>query len=285
MSKIAIVTDSTSDLPKEEVEKYNITVVPLTVAFGSEETYVDDGKDITAKQFYDKLKTAKKLPTSAQPTPADFMETYKKLFDEGYDSIISIHISEKMSGTLASARGAKKQMEGKDIEIIDSLNVHMPCGIIVIKAAQMAQEGKSKEDIVEMVLQMRDKVKTLFIPKTLEFLQKGGRIGKAKGLVASLLEIKPILTIESGEISQFKTTRRWNQAKKELINSLKEMINQPEKATIIVSDSDNKEEGDQLEETIKQEFSPKQTIRAEIGVIVGTHVGPGAIAAVFIEED
>ena len=285
MPKIALVTDSTSDLPKDQAEKYHITVVPLTVAFGSDETYVDDGKEITPKQFYDKLKTAKKLPTSAQPTPADFLKTYKDLMDQGYDTIISIHISEKMSGTLASAHAAKKQLEGKDIEIIDSLNVHMPCGIIVLKAAQMAQEGKSKDEILKKVHEMIAKVKTLFIPKTLEFLQKGGRIGKAKGLVASLLEIKPILTIDAGEISQFKTTRRWKQAKKELINSMKEMIESPEKLTVIVSDSDNEEEGDQLEETIKNEFNPKETMRAHIGVIVGTHVGPGTIAAVFFEED
>ncbi|MGM0365120.1 MAG: DegV family protein [Actinomycetota bacterium] len=285
MPKIAIVTDSTSDLPKDLVSTYNITVVPLTVAFNSEETYVDDGKDITTKQFYDKLKTAKKLPTSAQPTPADFLKAYKKIFEEGYDSIISIHISQKMSGTLASAHAARKELKDKDIEVIDSYNVHMPCGIIVLRASQMAQEGKPKEEILENVYQIRDKVKTLFIPKTLEFLQKGGRIGKAKGLVASLLEIKPILTIDSGEISQFKTTRRWNQAKKELVNSMKGLVKNPDKLTVIVSDSDNKEEGDQLADTIKDEFNPKEMMRAEIGVIVGIHVGPGTISSVFYEED
>jgi len=285
MLKIAIVTDSTSDIPEELVKKYNITVVPLSVIFSSDETYVDDGKDITIKQFYEKLKTAKKLPTSAQPTPSDFLKTYKKLLEQGYDSIISIHISQKMSGTLASALAAKKELGGHDIEVIDSYNVHMPCGIIVVKAAQMSQEGKSKQEILEKVYQVRDRVKTLFIPKTLEYLQKGGRIGKAKGLIASLLEIKPILTIDSGEISQFKTTRRWNQAKNELINSMKNMVKNPQKLVVIVSDSDNKEEGDMLMETIKNEFNPKELIKTDIGVIVGIHLGPGAINATFYEED
>ncbi|MCG9479315.1 MAG: DegV family protein [Actinomycetia bacterium] len=285
MSKIAIVTDSTSDIPIDLVKKYEITVVPLSVVFSSEETYVDNGEDITIKQFYEKLKTVKKLPTSAQPTPNDFLETYKNLLNEGYETIISIHISQKMSGTLASALAAKKQLPDQDIEVIDSYNVHMPCGIIAVKAAQMAQQDKSKEEIMDVIYDIRKKVRTLFVPKTLEYLQKGGRIGKAKGLVASLLEIKPILTIESGEISQFKTTRRWNQAKAELINSMGKMVSKPDKLVVIVSDSDNKEEGDMLEETIKKEFNPREIIRADIGVIVGAHVGPGTINATFYEED
>jgi DegV family protein with EDD domain len=285
MPKIAIVTDSTSDIPHDMVKEYNITVVPLSVIFSSEETYVDNGEDITIKQFYEKLKTVKKLPTSAQPTSADFLKAYRSLIEQGYDSIISIHISQKMSGTLASALAAQKELKDHDIEVIDSYNVHMPCGIIVVRAAQMAQEGKSKQEILEKVYQMRDRIKTLFIPKTLEYLQRGGRIGKAKGLVASLLEIKPILTIDSGEISQFKTTRRWNQAKKELINSMKNMIKDPQKLVVIVSDSDNKEEGRALMETIKEEFNPKELMETDIGVIVGTHLGPGAINATFYEED
>ncbi len=284
MSKIAIVTDSTSDMPENLVDKYNITVVPLSVNFSSGESYLNDGKEITNKQFYEKLKNAKKLPTSAQPTPADFLNTYKKLIENGYETIISIHISEKMSGTLDSALTAKKELPDKDIEVIDSKNVHMPCGIIVLRAAQMAEEGKSKQEILEKVFEMMDKVRTLFIPRTLEYLQKGGRIGRAKGLVASLLEIKPILTIESGEISQFKTTRRWNQAKNELINSMKNMVKNPEKLTVIVSHSEASEEADKLEERIKEEFNPKEILRAEIGVIVGTHVGPGTINATFYEE-
>ncbi|MFO7928703.1 MAG: DegV family protein [Candidatus Humimicrobiaceae bacterium] len=284
MGKIAIVTDSTSDMPEDLIKENSITVVPLSVNFSSGESYLDNGKDITKEQFYEKLKIAKKLPTSAQPTPADFLKTYKELLDKGYATIISIHISKKMSGTLDSALSAKKELKDKDIEVIDSYNVHMPCGIIVLRAAQMAAAGKSKQEILEKVYEMRDKVKTLFIPRTLEFLKKGGRIGRAKGLVASLLEIKPILTIDSGEISQFKTTRRWNQAKNELINSMRKMVTDSSKLTVIVSHSAAVEEADKLEERIREEFKPREILRAEIGVIVGTHIGPGTINATFYEE-
>ncbi len=284
MGKIAIVTDSTSDIPQDLIKENSITVVPLSVNFSSGESYLDNGKDITKEQFYEKLKTAKKLPTSAQPTPGDFLKTYKELLAKGYATIISIHISKKMSGTLDSALSAKKELKDKDIEVIDSYNVHMPCGIMVIRAAQMAAAGKSKQEILEKVYEMRDKVKTLFIPRTLEFLKKGGRIGRAKGLVASLLEIKPILTIDSGEISQFKTTRRWNQAKNELITSMRKMVTDSSKLTVIVSHSAAVEEADKLEERIREEFKPKEILRAEIGVIVGTHIGPGTINATFYEE-
>ncbi|MDZ7837200.1 MAG: DegV family protein [Actinomycetota bacterium] len=199
MAKIAIVTDSTSDIPIDLVKKHEITVVPLSVVFSSEETYVDNGEDITIKQFYEKLKMVKKLPTSAQPTPHDFLETYKNLLNEGYETIISIHISQKMSGTLASALAAKKQLPDQDIEVIDSYNVHMPCGIIAVKAAQMAQQDKSKEEIMDVIYDIRKKVRTLFVPKTLEYLQKGGRIGKAKGLVASCWKLSPYSLLSRGK--------------------------------------------------------------------------------------
>ncbi|MBC7334124.1 MAG: DegV family protein, partial [Actinobacteria bacterium] len=140
---IAIVTDSTSDIPKELCDKYNITTVPLSVIFG-EETFTDNGVDITVEQFYKKLKTSEKLPTTAQPTPQDFLKTYTELLKD-YETIISIHISKKMSGTIDSAEMAKKELEGKDIVIVDSELVHMPLGFLVLKAAQLAKEGKSKE--------------------------------------------------------------------------------------------------------------------------------------------
>jgi len=129
-----------------------------------------------------------------------------------------------MSGTIPSAEMAKKDFPGNDIEIIDSEFVHMPFGFLVIKAAQLAQEGKSKDEILKAVYDLKSKIKELFIPSTLEYLKKGGRIGRAKGLLASLLDIKPILTLNLGEVSQFKSTRRWSQAKKELINSMKDML-------------------------------------------------------------
>jgi DegV family protein with EDD domain len=281
MSKIAIVTDSTADLSKELYEKYKITAVPLSVIFENE-VYIDNGIDITIEEFYIKLKNSKKLPTTTQPSPADFIKTYKKLFEE-YESIISIHISKKMSGTLDSAEIAKKELPGKDIEIIDSELTTVGLGLIIKKAGELAIGGATKEDILNNIYDLKSKIHTMFIPYTLEYLKKGGRIGRAKSLIASMLEIKPILTLHLGEVSQYKTTRRWNQAKSEMINSMKDAIKSDKGLIAAVADADLKEDGDEMAEKIKELFSPKELIRAKIGCIVGTHLGP-AVAVTFYQE-
>ena len=179
---------------------------------------------------------------------------------------------------------AKKQLPGKDIEIIDTGYVHFPLGFLALKAAQLAQGGKSKQEILKDVSDLKSKLKVLFIPNTLEYLKKGGRIGKAKGLIASILEIKPILTIHDGEVSQFKTTRRWNQAKTELIQSIKSMVKNPQNLVVSIGDSDAKEDAAELEGRIKGELNPKKIYRVDIGAVVGTHLGPGGIGITFYEE-
>jgi DegV family protein with EDD domain len=282
MSKTAIITDSTSDIPKYIAKNLNITVVPLTVIF-EKESFLDDGKDITIGDFYKKIRLVKKLPTTTQPTPKDFIKVYSDILKEN-DSIISIHISKKMSGTINSAELAKKELPGKDIEIIDTGFVHLPLGFIAIKAGQLAKEGKSKKEILKTISDLNSKIKVLIIPSTLEYLKKGGRIGKAKGLIASILEIKPILTLHDGEVSQFKTTRRWNQAKSELIQSMKNMVKNPQDLIVSIGDSDAKEDASEMEERIKAEFHPKKIYRVDIGVVVGTHLGPGGIGITFYEE-
>ncbi len=282
MSKVAIVTDSTSDIPKDIAKKFDITVVPLMVIF-EKESFLDDGKEITIGEFYKKLRSVKKLPTTTQPTPKDFIKIYSDILKK-YDSIISIHISKKMSGTINSAEMAKKELPGEDIEIIDTGYVHFPLGFMVLKAGRLAQEGKSKREILKNLSDLKSKVKVLFIPNTLEYLKKGGRIGKAKGLIASILEIKPILTIHNGEVSQFKTTRRWNQAKSELIQSMKNFVKNPQNLIVSIGDSDAKEDAVEMEERIKSDFNPKKIYRVDIGAVVGTHLGPGGIGITFYEE-
>ena len=282
MSKVAIITDSTSDIPEDLVKKLDIKVIPLSVIF-DKEIFLDDGKEITIGEFYKKIRSSEKLPTTTQPTPKNFIEVYTDILKKS-ESIISIHISKKMSGTINSVELAKKEMPGRDIEIIDTGYVSMALGFLVLKAAQLAQEGKSKEEILKEVYDLKPKIKVLFVPSTLEYLKKGGRIGKAKGLIASLLEIKPILTLHDGEVSQFKTARRWNQAKTELINSMKTMIKNPQNLVVSVGDSDAKEDATEMYERIKETFNPKKILRVDIGAVVGTHLGPGGLCIIFYEE-
>jgi DegV family protein with EDD domain len=280
MGRIGIVTDSTSDIPVELIHKYNIKVIPLYVNF-EEESFMD-GVDITTKQFYEKLRNVKTLPKSAQPSPADFIEVYNAVLKD-YDSIISIHISKKMSGTIESAERAKKEL-GKDIEIIDSELVHLPLGIVVLKAAQLANEGRPKDEIIKAVMEYKEKVNVLFIPRTLKYLIMGGRIGRAKGLIASILEINPILTLHLGEVSQFKTTRRWNQAKGELVDAIKGMVKDPKKLTVYVTDSDAEVDAAEMEQRIQSEIGPREIYRSYIGSIVGIHLGPDSVAVTFFED-
>jgi len=282
MSKVAIITDSTSDIPEELVKKLDIKVIPLSVIF-DKEIFLDDGKEITIDEFYKKIRSSEKLPTTTQPTPKDFIEAYTDILKKS-ESIISIHISKKMSGTVNSVELAKKEMPDSDIEIIDTGYVSMALGFLVLKAAQLAQEGKSKEEVLKGIYDLKPKIKVLFVPSTLEYLKKGGRIGKAKGLIASLLEIKPILTIHDGEVSQFKTARRWNQAKTELINSMKTMIKNPQNLIVSIGDSDAKEDAAEMYERIKETFNPKKILMVNIGAVVGTHLGPGGLCVIFYEE-
>lgn len=282
MHKTAIITDSTSDIPAKLASKHGITMVPLTVIF-EDKSFKDDRKELTTSQFYEKLQQSKKLPKTAQPSPGDFIKTYTKLLDQ-YDHIISIHISKKMSGTVASAEMAKKKFADEKIAIIDSELVHMPLGFLTLKAAKLAQQGKDFQQIIREVNQFKDKIKALFIPRTLEFLQKGGRIGRAKSLVASLLEIKPVLTLKYGEVSQFKTARRWKQAKTELIESMKSMVANGRKLTVSVADSNAPQDGLEMRERIEKTFAPRQIFRVAFGCVLGTHIGPGAIGITFYED-
>lgn len=281
MAKIAIVTDSTSDIPEEYIKKMNITIVPLSIIFG-EDSFLD-GVELNTEQFYEKLKSSEVMPTTAQPSPGDFIKTYQNLLKD-HESIVSIHISKKMSGTIASAEMAKKEFEKDKIRIIDSELVHMPLGFLVIRAAELANEGKDIDEIVQGVMDLKAKENVLFVPSTLEYLKKGGRIGRSKALLASLLEIKPILTLALGEVSPYKNTRRWNQAKTEMINSMESMLQEPSKMTVSICDSDNKPDRQEMADRIKEKFSPKKMILGNIGGIVGTHLGPGGIGITFYEE-
>jgi DegV family protein with EDD domain len=279
---VAIIADSSSDIPKDFCEKYSIAVAPLYIIFGNE-TFRDDGKQLPLKAFYDKIRKSPVMPTTSQPTPGDFLEIYKELL-KTHDSIINILISKKMSGTIASAELAKKELPDADITIIDSEKVHVPCGFIVIKAAEMAAKGASKEEILRKVEELKEKVTILFIPSTLEYLKKGGRIGRAKALLASLLELKPILTLHDGEVSPYKNTRRWEQGKQEIINLMESMIKNPANLHVCIADSDMKTEGDEFASKVKNKFKPKELFRGEIGSVVGSHIGPGTLAATFYED-
>jgi len=282
MADIAIVTDSTSDIPEVLRKRYNISVIPLTIHFGQEE-YEDGGSALTMEEFYQKIKDSPHFPTTSQPSPGSFIQLYRKLLKD-HKSIISIHISDKLSGTMGSALLAAQDMKGEDLTVINSKAAHAPLGLIVLRAARMNIGGSSKQEIIEETERMIKKVKAFILPRTLENLVRGGRIGKARSLLASMLDIKPILTLtEDGHIGMFKTVRSWNKAKAAAIGSIGDLITGKGSLIVSISDANAAEDVEEVEEEIKKQYSPEEIMKVKIGPVVGTHVGTG-IGITFYEE-
>ncbi|QUO43045.1 DegV family protein [Brevibacillus composti] len=282
---IVIVTDSASDIDSELRESLGIVSVPLKVMFG-DETYTD-GVTITSTMFFEKLKQTDVLPTTSQPSPIDFAEAYKGIVEKhGKDvQIIVLTLSAALSGTYQSAVIAKSMMEEElDITVIDTRKASFVFGMLCVEAAQAAREGKSKQQILDRIDHFLDSVQVYFIVDTLEFLQKGGRIGKASALIGSLLNIKPILTLDpAGYVSAFDKVRGTKKAIARVMEALREYASgQPVKVAMLHSAVP-----DQAAEhlaAIKAEFQVTDSYLLEIGPVIGTHVGPGLLGFVMIKD-
>lgn len=282
MNRIAIVTDSTSDLPKEIARKNAITVVPLRVNF-QDKNYTE-GVDITNEEFYEKLEESENLPTTSQPSPSDFFEQYEKLIKEGYDSIISIHISDKLSGTRQSALIGGSELGGKisNFTGIDSQQVGVAAGLISIIAAESAAQKKGYDQVLEDVNSAINNIQIYVLVDTLKYLEKGGRIGKARAIAGSLLSIKPILTMVDGEIVDKEKVRTRKRGIIELIDLVKKYKEAKGSVRYVISHSMALEEAQKLEEGLFSELGVKSDFISEVGSVVGTHIGPGALFIAFL---
>jgi len=282
---IVILTDSAADLKASVREELGIVSVPLKVMFG-EETYLD-GVTIDSPLFFEKLQQFDALPTTSQPSPLDFVEAYKGIVEKyGKDvRIIAIMLSAALSGTYQSAVIAKTMMEDQvDITVIDSRKASFVTGLICVEAAKAAREGKSKLQILDMIDRYLDEVQVYFIVDTLEYLQKGGRIGRAAAVLGSLLNIKPILTLDpAGYVTAFDKVRGTKKAINRVLEALHEYA-QDEPVVVAVLHSRIPEEAANFLERLKQEFSIKQSVLQEIGPVIGTHTGPGLLGILMIKE-
>jgi len=270
---IKIVTDSTADLSPELIKELGITVVPLYVCFGKD--VYRDREEISEDDFYQRLLQDPTHPTTTQPTPQDFAEVYRQLSSEA-DGIISIHISEKLSGTCSSALQGNKLVEkGCPIEVIDSKTTSMALGLLVTAAATIAKTGKSLPQVVEDVKQVVSNVKLLVVFDTLKYLAKGGRIGKAKSLLGSVLSIKPILTIKDGEFVPVGQVRSRSKGIERLFDFAKDTADIEDLAVV---HSTTPDEAKSLAERISSTLSLKQVRIARLGPVLGVHGGPGVLA-------
>lgn len=277
---VKIITDTLSDITADIAANQDITIIPLYVRFG--ETIYRDRIDITSEDFYRRLLNEPKLPSTTQPSPNDFVELYKKLGAET-DEILVITVSSKMSGTSQSAIQAKDLVKNKiKIEVIDSLQVAMAEGLVVMEAARTAQKGANLAEVVAAAHNALTRIHLVAYFDTLKYLAKGGRIGKAKGLIGSLLSVKPILTIKEGEMAP-KTQVRSLSAGLDYMYNFAAGFSKIE--ALAVEHATTSVEADKLTERLSAIFPREKIVRSVITPVIGTYSGPGAIAVTVLEAE
>ena len=278
MGKIAVVTDSSAYIPQEAQGDLHIPVIPLWLIWDNER--FRDGVDIDPSTFYRRLRESKTFPTSSQPSAGEFMEFYQGVADRA-DAIVSVLVSSKMSGTIASAQAAQAQLPEFTIRIVDSFSISMGMGFSVLAAARAAAMGKSLDDVVAAAEEMRDRVHFLFAVDTLEYLHRGGRIGGAKRFLGTALNLKPLLHFEDGQIEPLAQIRTKRKAIAQLLQVAEERLGGKRMAEVAVLDVDTPAEGDAVAEQVKERFGVSTVYRSAVSPVVGAHAGPGTIGIVF----
>jgi DegV family protein with EDD domain len=278
MSQVAVVTDSTSYLPSELIERHEITVVPLYIVFGADRTVPET--DISDyESFFEELRSAERLPTTSQPSVGDFTAAYEPLLAEGRE-IVSVHISGGLSGTPEAARQAKQVLErdgkgGERIEVVDSTTAAGGLGFMVLAAAKAASEGKNAQQAAAWVAEARAEFKLWFAIDTLEFLRRGGRIGAASAWIGSTLKVKPILTVENEmtPVERVRTTKR-------AFERLVDYARQRQESGADAWSAQHIHAPDQcgeLVERAREVFGREPSIVSELGPVLAAHTGPGLL--------
>ena len=273
---VRIVTDSTADLSPQLAQELGIAVIPVYVRFG-DKSY-RDGIEIGYDELYDKLITSPIHPSTSQPTPVDFAKVYRELAGET-DEIISIHVSGKLSGTYSSALQGKKLIDTKtNITVIDSESVTMGLGIIAISAARLALLNASLTGILEDIKQSKINMRLLGALDTLKYLALGGRIGRARALLGSVLNVKPLITIRNGEIAPIGNVRTHTKAVEKLFEFVKGASNVQDLAIIHNTTPDD---AVSLKDRLSSFVSSDRLYMARLDPALGVHAGPGTLAVVI----
>ena len=279
---VRIVTDSSADLPSDLAQRWNITVVPCYVIIG-DQSY-RDGVDISPDEFYRSLAANPQLPTTAQPSVADFQTVYQELLGLGHE-VVSIHISGKLSGTLNSAQQARTAM-GEEavgrIEIIDSQLASIPLGLVALSAGQQAENADSHQRVAERVRRDLPLIHSYFALDTLTYLQKGGRIGRAQAFLGSVLNVKPILTIQDGEAHPVERVRNRQRSLRRLVELAQQLAPIKELAVIY---STEPEEAEALKSKLSALLPAENIVVARFGPVLGTYIGPGGLGVALARAD
>ncbi|WP_066256850.1 DegV family protein [Neobacillus drentensis] len=280
MSKIKIVTDSTMDMPLEMAEQLGIIVVPLSVTINGE-TYLDR-VELQPAEFIETMKNLGELPKSSQPSTGTFLEVYDRLGEEGYE-VLSIHMTGKMSGTVRSAESAA-QMTNTKVTVIDSMFISLALQFQVREAAKMAKQGKSMEEILSRLEKVREHTKLFIMIDTLENMVKGGRIGKGKAFIGSLLNIKPIASLEGAEYNPVAKVRSHSQVVKFLAKQFAEDVKGKTILGAGIVHAEAYELSAKLKAAITDLTGYKDISIDYTGPTISTHTGPGTIALMYYFE-
>ena len=269
---VRLVTDSVADLPPQVAEELGITVVPLNVRFGDE--VYRDGVDLTAEQFYDKLVHSETLPVTSVPSPASFAEVYDKLAEET-DEILAISVTSKLSGTYEVALQSVGLMKRKcRVEVVDSQWAVMAQGFIVIAAAKAANNGANLDEVIGVTRETIPRVDMRAAFDTLEYLKRGGRIGRAQALLGSMLKVNPIITLKDGVVEPAGRTRSRAKAIDYLYNFAMSFSHIEE---IAVEDAACPNDAELLVERLSHKFPKERIFRSRTTPVIGTHTGPGLL--------
>jgi DegV family protein with EDD domain len=281
MSKLAVVTDSTAYLPQELIQQYGIQIIPLTVIFGEE--IFSDGVDLSPAAFYTRLQQSEIMPTTSQVTIGAFKELFERLHQDGCD-ILVITISGKLSGTVESARQAAKLLPGANIGIVDSLSTTLDQGWVVLAAARAAESGGGLVEAMRAAERARECSGVVFAVDTLEFLHRGGRIGGAKRLLGTVLNIKPILQIKDARVDTLEQARTRKKSIKRLVEIVAERVEWKSNLHLGVSHANAADDAQMLLEMACARLEPVETMIAELSPVIGTHAGPGTLALAYYYE-
>src|SRR6056297_3628353 len=281
--KIAVVTDSTSDLTKSDLEKYGIESIPLKVIYSDNQYH--DRVDITPAEVYESFD--REIPTTSMPSPQEIMDVYNELKDEGYTHIISIHISSGLSATYSNCMMVANQIEGIEVEVIDSKMLSKGLGRLVMYTNSLVENGElSFAEIIEKVEAKKQKIEVFFVVETLKYLKKGGRIGKVAGTIAQLLNIKPIISIdEDGEYFTFDKIRGRSRSLDKMFSIIKDRLKEDKKYLLDVVNAAAEEEASKLKNKFEGLDSIKEIFLGEISPVMIVHTGPGLIGVVLTEMD
>ena len=277
----AIVLDSTADLPDAPGRFPNWRVVPLYVNFGDES--LRDGVDIDAAEFYRRLQETSVFPTTSQPTPRDFLACYRNL--GAYERILSLHVSARVSGTFASAEAAAAELGDGRVHAVDTETASASIAMLALAIQRLLDHGTSDEEVDALVARYRRERGLLFTVDTLEFLQRGGRIGKAAALAGTLLQVKPILSIEDGEVVPIKRVRGERKAFAELAASLESETRDEPGFRLGVAHAAAPERAAELEALVR-ERRPQAELElvVTLGAVIGAHAGPGTLALFWFRD-